>query len=356
MATNEIVAKEAPTEQQRSQAGVPKRFFEGQTVCNEKNEKGKLCNGHLKQVSPIREAARKHLRGDDLLYKCQTCGTLYAGPPLGHVRDPRQRRYVEHEQNLILQAAGGTLPAITKNERGVYVLSEPSAAHAPAPAKPAATATPKPAVPAAKPAAPTKAAAASKPVAPTATAAPVPDPATGFIPYVPPPAPGPVEGETQAQKIARLQAIVAEAKRRKELAGGIMPKHDAAARTTPTAATTVGTDSSPAADAHRPAAEAQAATGQASAVPLSPAAATASPAAGAETVADLALDASTELTPGAPKAAAPASGAKPKARTATGTVTRMDYDTGPVPGETHEQMLARLRAIVAEAKRRAGKE
>ncbi len=354
MATNEIVAKEAPTEQQRSQAGTPKRFFEGQTVCNEKNEKGKLCNGHLKQVSPIREAARKHLRGDDLLYKCQTCGALYAGPPLGHVRDPRQRRYVEHEQNLILQAAGGTLPTIIKNERGVYVMAEPAAAHAPAPAKPAPTAAPKPAAAATpKPAASAQVAPASKPAAPVTTAAPVPDPDTGFIPYVAPPAPGPVAGETPAQKIARLQAIVAEAKRRKELAGGIMPKHDAGARTTPTAATTSGTDSSPAADAHRPAAEAQAATGQASAVPLSAAAATASPAAGAETIADLAPDASTELTPGAPKAGATA---KPKARTATGTVTRMDYDIGPVPGETHEQMLTRLRAVVAEAKRRAGKE
>jgi hypothetical protein len=34
----------------------------------------------------------------------------------------------------------------------------------------------------------------------------------------------------------------------------------------------------------------------------------------------------------------------------------MDYDTGPQPGETQEQKLARLRAVVAEAKRRAGKE
>src|SRR5438067_2552466 len=146
MATNETVAqtvaKEAPTEQQRSQAGVPKRFVEGQTVCNEKNEKGKLCNGHLKQVSPVHESARKHLRGDDLLYKCQTCGTLYMGPPLGHVRDPRQRRYVEFEQNLILQAAGGTLPTIVKNERGVYVMVEPTAAHVPAATQPVA---PKPA-------------------------------------------------------------------------------------------------------------------------------------------------------------------------------------------------------------------
>src|SRR2546423_603335 len=205
MSTN--VAKEAPTEQQRSQPGVPKRFQEGQTVCNERNEKGKLCNGHLKQVRPINESARKHLRGDDLLYKCQTCGTLYMGPPLGHVRDPRQRRYVEFEQNLILQAAGGTLPAIVQNERGAYVLAEPAAGHAPAP--PPAAAKP---APAAKPPAPAatgetpeqkkarliaeaqaKAAArtAQPAAAPPAAAAmpPAPDPATGSIPYVPPPAP-----------------------------------------------------------------------------------------------------------------------------------------------------------------------
>jgi hypothetical protein len=346
MAAHDAVAKEAPTEQQRSQPGVPKRFVAGQTVCNEKNEKGKLCNGHLKQVRPINESARKHLRGDDLLYKCQTCGTLYMGPPLGHVRDPRQHRYVEYEQNLILQAAGGTLPTIVQNERGVYVMVEPAAAHAPAPPKPVAAPQPAPAAPVPPP----MPAAAKQPA--TTAAAPGPDPVTGFIPYVPPPAPGPQPGETPEQKLARLKAIVAEAKRRKELAGGVIDKHATGAQTTPTAATTSGTDSSPAADAHRPAAEAQAATGQASAAPLSPAAATASPAAGAESVADLAPDASTELTPGAPKAA----GEKPKARRATGTVTRMDYDAGPQPDETQEQKLARLRAVVAEAKRRAGKE
>src|SRR5438045_4548717 len=207
------VAKEAPTEQQRSQPRAPKRFHEGQTVCNEKNEKGKLCNGHLKQVRPINETARKHLRGDDLLYKCQTCGTLYMGPPLGHVRDPRQRRYVEYEQNLILQAAGGTLPTIVQNERGVYVMVEPTAAHAPAPPKPAAAPQPAPAAPKTAAAASPKPTTAKQPAATTA-AAPVPDPVTGFIPYVPPPAPGPQPGETPEPKLARLSAIVADAKRR----------------------------------------------------------------------------------------------------------------------------------------------
>jgi len=31
-------------------APVPKRIVNAQTVCNQKNEKGKLCNGHLKQL------------------------------------------------------------------------------------------------------------------------------------------------------------------------------------------------------------------------------------------------------------------------------------------------------------------
>src|ERR671912_153551 len=101
------VAKEAPTEQQKSEPGVPRRFLPGQTVCNEKNEKGKLCNGHLKQMS-TQHAAQVHLRGDDSLYKCQTCGALYTGPPQGHVRDTRkQQRFVERELAAILQAAGG---------------------------------------------------------------------------------------------------------------------------------------------------------------------------------------------------------------------------------------------------------
>jgi hypothetical protein len=230
------VAKAAPTAQQASQPGVPKKITNAQTVCNEKNEKGKLCNGHLKQLRTGGEEAEKHLRGDDVLFKCQTCGTLYMGPPLGHVRDPKkQSRFVEKELMDILEAAGGTLPAFKMSERGTLVPVEDSAHHAPAPA-PAKSPAP------AQAKSPTPAQAA----APTAQKA---APAAG--------APG--------------SAPVSQAR-----------------------------DSSAEADRHRPAAEAQAATGQASAAPLSPAAATASPAAGAETVSDLAPEASTELTPGAP--------------------------------------------------------
>src|SRR5688500_18825795 len=148
---------------------VPKRITNAQTVCNEKNEKGKLCNGHLKQLRTAGEPAEIHLRGDDVLSKCQTCGTLYMGPPLGHVRDPnKQARFVEAELTALLQAAGGTLPVIKRDERGVFVMVETAVGdhgHAakPAPAKAAAPAAP----PAAAPAAP----AAAKPAS---TAVPKP--------------------------------------------------------------------------------------------------------------------------------------------------------------------------------------
>src|SRR5207249_8034868 len=125
---------------------VPKRITNAQTVCNERNEKKKLCNGHLKQLNTAGEPAEVHLRGDDVLYKCQLCGTLYMGPPLGHVRDPgKQHRFVEAELTALLQAAGGTLPVIKKNEKGVYVLVESAEGvhgHAAAAAKPAAPAPP----------------------------------------------------------------------------------------------------------------------------------------------------------------------------------------------------------------------
>ncbi|MBA2733323.1 MAG: hypothetical protein H0U54_10580 [Acidobacteria bacterium] len=337
-------ATDTPTENAASvqaqtapQTGVPKQITNAQTVCNVKNEKGKLCNGHLKQLQTGGEGAQVHLRGDDVLYKCQSCGALYMGPPLGHLRDPlKQERFVEMELSMLLQAAGGTLPAIVKNDRGVFVLAEETAPHAsaakPAAAKPATGATGEKPSAAAKPAA-----------APAAQATATPQASLGPIPG----ADGPVPGETREQKLARLRAVVAEAKRRHDLYGGEEAAPVAgksAAQTKPAAASTSGTDSSPQADAHRPAAEAQAATGQASAAPLSPAAATASPVAGAETPADLAPDTVNEQ-------AAPARRATPG-----GTLFRAAFDTGPVPDETHEQKIERLRAVAAAAKERAEKQ
>src|SRR5688572_25193444 len=234
---------------------VPKKITNAQTVCNQKNEKGKLCNGHLKQLRTAGEEAEVHLRGDDVLFKCQVCGTLYMGPPLGHLRDPdKQHRFVQAELTALLQAAGGTMPVIKKNEKGVYVLAEALAGHAQAPAKTTA------------------------PVAPA--------------------------------------------------------------------------DSSAQADAHRPAAEAQAATGQASAAPLSPSAGSASPVAAPESPADLAPDAVTRTAEPVEAAAL-----KPVVKRAPGELHRAEYcgvvDTGPVPGETHEEKIARLTKLAADAKQKS---
>jgi hypothetical protein len=319
-AAADAVARKAPTEQQESHKGIPKRFAVGQTVCNEKNEKGKLCNGHLKEIHTAGEAT-KYLRGDDVLHQCQTCGALYMGPPMGHVRDPgKQKRYVEKDLAAILNAAGGTLPAYdypVPAWRG-----EPKAL----PKKPIKASTP-------------------------AAAATITTPAP--------------EGETAEQKKARL---VAEHKAK------------LAAKSAPAVEPASVEDSSPAADQHRPAAEAQAATGQASAAPLSPAAATASPAAGAETPSDLLTEASTELTPGAPKderaeaapsestapqpsaapsesaAPTPAAAPKPKRVASSGSgLPPIAPHLAPPPGETPEQKRERLRLVVEEAKRKAGK-
>jgi hypothetical protein len=335
VASNQATASAAPP--------VPKRITNAQTVCNERNEKGKLCNGHLKQLKTAGEASEVHLRGDDVLFKCQICGTLYMGPPLGHVRDPeKQRRFVEAELAELLQAAGGTLPVIKKNERGVYVIVEPEGAapsHGAPAAKPAAAAKPStPAVVAEKPS-PTAAKATA--VAEKSMAAPPaprgePDRSlnrratyAGFKDT------GPVAGETKEQKIARLTQLVEGVKKRTEAGGG--PEH---------ASVTVA-DSSPAADEHRPAAEAQAATGAASAAPLSKAAASASPVAGAETPGDLAPD---SVAPAASAGHAPA-GEPNRSLNRRATYAGV-VDTGPVPGETHEQKIARLAALVEAVKQR----
>jgi hypothetical protein len=261
------LAKQAPTEQQESQPGKPRRLATGQTVCNEKNEKGKLCNGHLKEINTQHPSA-VHLRGDDALHRCQTCGALYMGPPMGHVRDPRrQQRYVERDLAAILRAAGGTLPAYeypTPPWRGepkprVKPTSTPSPelSAKPAAAEEAATtattpADSSPSADAHRPAAEAQAAtgqASAAPMSPTAaTASPAsgaetvsdlaPEASTERTPGAPKderpkeaaaaPAPKkkasahgfkiadefrPQPGETPEQKIARLKRLAEEAKR-----------------------------------------------------------------------------------------------------------------------------------------------
>ena len=285
---------------------VPKRITNAQTVCNEKNQKGKLCNGHLKQLRTAGEAAEIHLRGDDVLFKCQTCGTFYMGPPLGHVRDPqKQRRFVEAELQALLQAAGGTLPVIKRDEaRGVYVMIETEAGdhgHAAKPA-PAKAAAPKAAAPAAaKPAAPAKPAGGHKlgenpnrQLFKRSTYAGVKDS-------------GPIAGETFEQKVARLQAVSVAAKQRAEEGGEAPSAADV---------TEVLTSLAPDQEIAPPAATA-----------------TSAPAASSAPAHQPTGDADRTLM---------------KRSTYCGVV-----DTGPLPGETFQQKVARLAALSAAAKQRA---
>jgi hypothetical protein len=313
-------ASEASSDKQVSPATaapVPKRITNAQTVCNEKNEKGKLCNGHLKQLKTAGEPAEIHLRGDDVLFKCQTCGVYYMGPPLGHVRDPhKQHRFVEAELSALLQAAGGTLPVVKKDARGVFIM-ETTAAHAPAPKPATPVAAPAATAPAAvKPAAPAAPKAATPPAAkPAAKAGAEPNRQlfhrttySGVVDT------GPVTGETFEQKVTRLKAVSEAAKRRAEEGGGPVAPAAAAVEAVPV----------------------QSASAEVSAVAAPEAAA-----------------------PAAPISPLPATGAahKPTGQADRTLMLRSTYcgvtDTGPVPGETFEQKVQRLAALAAAAKQRA---
>lgn len=299
-------------------APVPKRITNAQTVCNEKNAKGKLCNGHLKQLRTAGEAAEIHLRGDDVLFKCQTCGTLYMGPPLGHVRDPeKQSRFVEAELSALLQAAGGTLPVIKKDARGVFIME--TTGHAPATATPAGAPATKPApISAAQPAAAKPAAApAPKSAAPKAGADPDRKLMKRYT-YAGVADTGPVAGETFEQKVARLKAVAAAAKQRADEGGS---------------AATVAPDAPVVAT-------------------VLEAAMTPPPAETDSSDATSALG-STQ-TPASPSASGEH---KPTGQADRSLMIRSTYcgvrDTGPVPGETFEQKVERLRAVAAAAKQRA---
>jgi hypothetical protein len=266
------------------------------------------------------------------------------GPPLGHVRDPlKQHRFVEAELTALLQAAGGTLPVIKKNEKGVFVIVEPGAeptAAAPKPAaaaaKPAATATrgvppasasARPAVPAAKPAA--SASPTAKPAEHKAGAEPNRQLFKRST-YVGVVDTGPVPGETFPQKVERLRKVSAAAKQRAEEGGG---------------------ESSTAASA-------------ASAVPAAEVIATLATEPEVLSPAEAQVEAASALAEAAmapPEIAAAAQPAAPAASKSgqpdRSLMKRYAYcgvvDTGPVAGETFEQKVERLRAVAAAAKQRA---
>ncbi len=72
----------------------PKPMKPGQTVCNQRDEKGKLCAGPLKRVPREGYRSTHEIEGLEVLYRCGKCLTLYQGPPIGHLRDPRMARFI----------------------------------------------------------------------------------------------------------------------------------------------------------------------------------------------------------------------------------------------------------------------
>ena len=315
---------------------VPKRITNAQTVCNERNEKNKLCNGHLKQLKTAGELSEVHLRGDDVLSKCHLCGTLYMGPPLGHVRDPeKQSRFVEAELSALLQAAGGTLPVIEKNEKGVYVIVEAEGEHGHAAAAPKPVAAPKaPAAAKPAPASPQAAAVAEKSMAAPAGPKPAAEPNRQLnrrSTYAEVVDTGPVAGETKEQKIERLQKVVAGAKQRSE-AGGAEP-----------AAAAPVVDSSAAADAHRPWQCSSRHPGR----PVEPSRGR------RFTVREPTEPAPHKVAPAtAPTTSHASSGEADRSLMKRSTYAGV-VDTGPIPGETHEQKIERLTKLAAAAKQKS---
>ena len=220
------------------------------------------------------------------------------------MRDPnKQHRFVEAELQALLQAAGGTLPIIKKDaERGVYVLVETAVGdhgHAAKPA-PAKAAAPAPAAKAAAPAAP-------KPTAPKPAGHKLGENPNRQLfrrsTYAGVKDTGPVPGETFEQKVARLKAVSAAAKQRAEETGEPSPVGEAP-----------------------------------------------------EILTDLAPDQEVP-PPAAPVASSPAPAHKPTGNADRTLFKRSTYcgvvDTGPVPGETFQQKVARLTALSAAAKQRS---
>jgi hypothetical protein len=52
-----------------------------QRACNEKNEKGKLCVGHLKRWYFFGEEVKQKFGPDVEIYRCEHCKTLYLPNP-----------------------------------------------------------------------------------------------------------------------------------------------------------------------------------------------------------------------------------------------------------------------------------
>jgi len=58
-----------------------KRRFPRMRACNEKDEKGKLCAGHLKRWYFFGDEVKQKLGADAEVYRCEHCKTLYLPSP-----------------------------------------------------------------------------------------------------------------------------------------------------------------------------------------------------------------------------------------------------------------------------------
>jgi hypothetical protein len=50
-------------------------------ACNEKNEKGKLCAGHLKRWYDFGDEVKQKFGSDAEIYRCEHCNTVYLPNP-----------------------------------------------------------------------------------------------------------------------------------------------------------------------------------------------------------------------------------------------------------------------------------
>jgi len=85
LATNASSSAQTPAQLPRHKVKVKKA---GQRACNEKNEKGKPCGGHLKRwfytTDVLEQAcgdAEKAWGRDTEVYRCERCKTLYLPHP-----------------------------------------------------------------------------------------------------------------------------------------------------------------------------------------------------------------------------------------------------------------------------------
>jgi hypothetical protein len=87
LTTSDVAASSPPTPAQLPHHKV-KTKKAGQRACNEKNEKGKFCGGHLKRwfysTDAVEQAcgdAEKAWGSDAEVYRCEHCQTLYLPNP-----------------------------------------------------------------------------------------------------------------------------------------------------------------------------------------------------------------------------------------------------------------------------------